>query len=476
MLKLPSYKYFLAVTDFLIFFSLFFISSLTTNYLKYNISNLNQLNLVSIIIFFVFSIIFVFIFQIQGLYKISVIYSKAVHLIAIFKALFIAVILLIIFSYLFKLQFVLVSRYFILSYFIYSIFILPIVRIYLLRGLIKNYYKNHRPKKDVLIYGAGDSGKLLGAKLLFEKEWGYNLIGFIDDFVPQQTVVIADKIILGNINNLKQMKARIKIDEIIISISRIDYNRLIEVFDLCNAINVPVKLSSDLFAVIHSKLSVERYSNIPVVEVSPRMGKAFKLYYKKIFDYLFASLLLIFLSPFFLIIALLIKLTSRGPVLFKQERIGLNGNPFMFYKFRSMITSQSGEEERKNEMLEFMKNGCDSDKIVNENRITKIGKFLRKTSIDELPQLFNVLKGEMSLVGPRPCLPYEYENYDEWQKKRLTVLPGLTGIWQVFGRSNVSFQNSIVLDIYYLTNMSPWLDLLLILKTIPVMLLARGGK
>ena len=143
-----------------------------------------------------------------------------------------------------------------------------------------------------------------------------------------------------------------------------------------------------------------------------------------------------------------------------------------------MTVIEGNDSKREKMMLEFMKKGKtqseDDTKIINESRVTAIGKFIRKTSIDELPQLINVIKGDMSLVGPRPCLPYEYENYDEWQKRRVSVLPGCTGLWQVSGRSNVSFVDSVVLDIYYINNMSPWLDLHLMLKTIPVMLLARG--
>jgi lipopolysaccharide/colanic/teichoic acid biosynthesis glycosyltransferase len=140
----------------------------------------------------------------------------------------------------------------------------------------------------------------------------------------------------------------------------------------------------------------------------------------------------------------------------------------------------TGEDvERKQKMIEFMKNDISSGtdtKIINDSRVTWIGKIIRKTSLDELPQLFNVLRGEMSLVGPRPCLPYEYDNYDEWQKRRLSAIPGCTGVWQVCGRSSVSFKDSIVLDLYYINNMSPWFDLQLIFKTIPAMLFLRGGK
>ena len=136
------------------------------------------------------------------------------------------------------------------------------------------------------------------------------------------------------------------------------------------------------------------------------------------------------------------------------------------------------DEERRKQMLDFMKdeNAGGGTKVINDDRITWIGKFIRKTSLDELPQLLNVLKGEMSLVGPRPCLPYEYENYDEWQKRRVEVIPGCTGVWQVWGRSSVSFHESVVLDLYYINNMSPWFDVQIMLQTVPAIITGKGAK
>jgi undecaprenyl-phosphate galactose phosphotransferase len=136
-----------------------------------------------------------------------------------------------------------------------------------------------------------------------------------------------------------------------------------------------------------------------------------------------------------------------------------------------------GEDKmRRDLMIKYIKSNTNDGKIVNQKRVTRVGSLLRKYSLDELPQFFNVFKGDMSLVGPRPCLPYEYEHYDEWQKRRLSVLPGCTGLWQVSGRSNVNFNDSIVIDLYYINNLSPWLDLQLIFKTVPVMVFAKGGK
>jgi lipopolysaccharide/colanic/teichoic acid biosynthesis glycosyltransferase len=196
-----------------------------------------------------------------------------------------------------------------------------------------------------------------------------------------------------------------------------------------------------------------------------------------------ALVTLIVLLPLFLVIALAIRLDSRGPVFFRQVRIGKNGVPFKLYKFRSMTVGADNDEERKRQMKEFIKTkraGPPSDaistKIVNEARVTAVGKWLRKLSLDEFPQLINVLRGEMSIVGPRPCLPYEWEQYEEWHKRRLSVLPGLTGMWQVAGRSVVSFEDMVILDLHYIQNASLVLDLRVMLKTIPVVLFGTGAK
>ena len=186
---------------------------------------------------------------------------------------------------------------------------------------------------------------------------------------------------------------------------------------------------------------------------------------KRIFDLFFTLLALTLLFPVLLIISLIIKLESKGSVFYIPLREGKNNALFPCFKFRTMHAHQCDNPVSGNRST-----------VINDPRITRFGRFLRKYSLDELPQLFNVLKGDMSLVGPRPCLPYEYETFDEWHKRRHSVLPGCTGVWQVSGRSSVSFKDSVVLDLYYINNMTPWLDLQLIFKTFPVMLFGRGAK
>lgn len=202
-----------------------------------------------------------------------------------------------------------------------------------------------------------------------------------------------------------------------------------------------------------------------------------KFLVKRIFDLLLTVPGLIILSPFLIILAIIIKLDSPGPVIYKQKRIGLNGRPFMCYKFRSMNYNADESLHRKH-IIDFAEGRLDETqgvKLKDDPRITRVGRFIRRNSIDELAQLFNVLKGEMSLVGPRPVIPYEADLYDLWQSERFSVLPGITGLWQVAGRSYVSFDEMLRMDIRYIRNQSLWFDILILLKTFPAILSKRGA-
>ena len=196
------------------------------------------------------------------------------------------------------------------------------------------------------------------------------------------------------------------------------------------------------------------------------------LFFKKTIDYLLGIFIFLFFIPLYLIIGILIKLESRGPVLFKQYRLTNNLKQFEMYKFRTMYI---GADKHLEKLRENNITNGPIFKMKNDPRITKIGKFLRKSSIDEMPQIINVLKGEMSLVGPRPPLPEEVEKYKEWQKRRLDVKQGVTGLWQISGRSDLSFEDMVKLDIYYIDNWSIKLDIKIILKTIPVIIFGRGA-
>jgi len=210
-------------------------------------------------------------------------------------------------------------------------------------------------------------------------------------------------------------------------------------------------------------------------ELSVR-AKAFPL--KRVLDLMLASLILIVFFPLLLLIMLAIKIGSPGPVFYKQMRLGKKGKPFRFYKFRSMDVDRDDGQHRSyvkslikvGWAYEVDENGKPLFKIRDDGRVTRVGRLIRKYNVDEFPQLLNVLRGEMSLVGPRPPLPQEYEDYSDWHRKRLDRIPGITGLWQVSGKNRVPFEEMVRLDIQYLENWSLWLDIKIILRTIPVML------
>ena len=193
---------------------------------------------------------------------------------------------------------------------------------------------------------------------------------------------------------------------------------------------------------------------------------------KRIFDILVASIALMLLSPLLIVTALLIKLTSPGKIIYYQERNGHKGKPFKMYKFRSMVSN--AEELLGQLMSQNEVQGC-MFKIKDDPRVTKIGRFIRKTSIDELPQLINVIKGDMSIVGPRPPIPHEVENYEPWQKLRLSVKPGLTGLWQISGRSSIGFEEMVRLDLRYIRERSLLYDLKILIKTVPIVFNGMGA-
>lgn len=473
------YKYFFGAADFIILLFSFLISI----YVLRNDTSIGFFDFFSGIpeilwLLTLASTIILLVFQYNGLYRLDIILNRTNHFVHLIKAIYYSSLNIILLSFVIDSRLLLDSRLLILFFFFVSMGLFFVIRMELLRmvfvGLSQTSFK-----RDVIIVGNGKSGKLLATKLIYENPIGLNILGFVDESRHIGDFVVAGKKVLGNYDNLPELIRKNKVDELIIAIENESYERFFEVLDFCKELKVPLRITSALLEVINQRLRVEKYSDIPVINVAPQYNDRFTIGLKRSFDMIISSFGVVLLSPFMILIALMIKLSSPGPVFFKQTRIGKDGKPFQFYKFRSMKQIKGEDEERKKMMISFMKNGVngtEDTKIINESRVTWIGRIIRKTSLDELPQLFNVIKGEMSLVGPRPCLPYEYENYDEWQKRRVCVIPGCTGVWQVWGRSVVNFQESVVLDMYYVNNMSPWLDLQLIFQTLPVMLFSRGAK
>jgi exopolysaccharide biosynthesis polyprenyl glycosylphosphotransferase len=276
-----------------------------------------------------------------------------------------------------------------------------------------------------------------------------------------------------DLSQLPELLHRHVIDEVIFAVSKEELERLEETFLRCEEEGVKTRVLLSFFPHVISRVCLERLQDMPLLTFSTTPENEDLLLLKRMVDFAMALALLLVLSPVFLVLALLIKLTSKGPVLYRQTRCGLGGRRFTLYKFRSM---QPDADLRREELEALNQVDGPVFKIKDDPRCTPVGRFMRKFSLDELPQLVNVLKGEMSLVGPRPPLPEEVEKYEPWQRRRLRMPPGLTCLWALEGRSQLSFRRWMELDLEYIANWSFALDWKILLKTIPVVLLGRGAS
>ena len=326
--------------------------------------------------------------------------------------------------------------------------------------------------RRLLLVGAGEISRTIMRTLLAEPGLGYQVLGFLDDNPQKGQRDLGPFRGLGPIENLPQILVENQVDEVIVTLPWQYHRRIMRVLNQCNKHNVRARVVPDVLQLSLDKVDIEVLNGIPLISVKPSGFTRSQFIIKRSMDLILGGLIMIIALPIMGILALAVKLDSPGPVLFIQERIGRNGKPFKAYKFRSMIHNA----EQLKSQLEAL-NGADGPifKIKDDPRRTRVGRFLRRTSLDELPQLFNVMKGEMSLVGPRPPLPEEVEQYEPWHRKRLQALPGMTGLWQVSGRSNLSFDEMVMLDIYYVENWSPWLDISILLRTIPKVIIGEGA-
>jgi exopolysaccharide biosynthesis polyprenyl glycosylphosphotransferase len=274
------------------------------------------------------------------------------------------------------------------------------------------------------------------------------------------------------LEDLRSMLAEHVIDEIHFAVESGQLPSLEEVFLWCDEEGVCSRIAVDFFPHVNSDVALERLGGTPLLTFSAAPDDEVLLLAKRVIDIALASTLLVALSPLLLLVALLIRITSPGPVIFRQTRCGLNGRTFTFYKFRSMVADA---ERRAHEVAHLTQREV-ATKIPNDPRLTPVGKWLRKFSIDELPQLLNVLRGDMSLVGPRPAIPSEVAQYKRWQRRRLRMRPGLTCLWAVEGRDRIDFESWMRLDLEYIDTWSLGLDARIMLRTIPQVLSGRGAS
>ena len=340
-----------------------------------------------------------------------------------------------------------------------------------LRAVARASLRRTRRPRKVLVVGTGEAAEEVGAALARHREWGVQLAGYVD---AGDEGASALRPVLGALTDLGAILQREVIDEVVFAGPRGHLEALEPAFLTCEELGVGARLVLNFFPHKLARMSFEDLDGLPALRFDTVPTHLGALAVKRAFDVLGSALLVATLSPLFALVALAVKLTSPGPALFRQKRVGLNGREFWFLKFRSM---HEGAEERLYEIA--TRNEMDGPvfKMKDDPRLTRIGALLRKTSVDELPQLWNVLKGEMSLVGPRPPIPGEVLQYKRWQRRRLSMKPGLTCLWQVSGRSEISrFDDWMQLDLRYIDTWSLWLDVKLVLLTIPAVLLGRGAR
>ena len=360
--------------------------------------------------------------------------------------------------------------------FIFSLFwVMVLLRVLVLRSFFRVWLKTESLAHPVIVIGAGSAGESFAALVMSNPSMGLHITGFLDDDPEKQGAHIMGYQVLGTVADLEQIVRREHVREIFITINAIEHGKLMEIVEACKKTNLPISLTSPHFRIVKKKrIASGEFTEIDAISLRQHISKT-GLLLKQFMDFAVTSVLVLFLSPVLIFLALAVKLTSRGPILYKANAIGKNGRPFKMYKFRSMYVNNDQAAHKKLVSSLIHSGVTPGHKLTNDRRITPIGHYLRKFSLDELPQLFNVLKGEMSLIGPRPCLTYEYNEYKPWHKKRCSIRPGISGLWQVTGRSEVSFNDMIILDLYYIENFSIWLDFKIFLKTIPTVLLGRGA-
>ncbi|HBX69543.1 MAG TPA: sugar transferase [Chloroflexi bacterium] len=353
-------------------------------------------------------------------------------------------------------------------------FFFPALSRFTLRRVVYHLRKHGYFLTPAVIIGGNEEGRWLAEQLLSWRTSGLLLVGFVDEKVNPGTHLFGNLFSLGTVDDLDEVITKYNIGELILATSAISSrNKQMEIFKKYGVSgDVNVRMSSGLYEIITTGITVSELANAPFITINKARLTGWDEVLKMFLDYAITIPGLIIISPFLLLIALAIKLDSPGPAIHRRQVMGMNGKKFFAYKFRTMYVN--GNEileaypELKAELVE-------NQKLKNDPRVTRIGNFLRKASMDELPQLFNVIRREMSLVGPRMISPPEVEKYQQWNINLLTVRPGITGPWQVSGRSDISYKERVQIDMYYVRNWSIWLDIQILIQTIPAVLKSRGA-
>ncbi len=331
-----------------------------------------------------------------------------------------------------------------------------------------------RPGGDnrVLVVGAGELGLRVAEVIIEHSRWGFELVGFLDDDKLKQGEEFAGVKVLEKIYAVREVVEEHNIGEVWIALPVYAYDRINLVMYELEKLPVRIKVVPDYFSLAIVRAKADVLGGIPIIGLREPVIEGLPRLTKRIFDIIVGAVLLLLLSPFMLLIALAIRLDSPGSVIFRQRRVGENGRLFDMLKYRTM---EQDAEAHQDEVLSETKDGEVIHKIKDDPRVTSVGRLLRRTSFDELPQLINVIKGDMSLVGPRPEMPWLVDRYQSWQRKRFAVPQGITGWWQINGRSDKPMHLNTDDDLYYVYNYSLWLDIAILLRTPIAVIRGKGA-
>ena len=330
-------------------------------------------------------------------------------------------------------------------------------------------HRNVAYLQNTLIVGAGDVGQLIAKKLLNHPEYGINLVGFVDGRPKERRSDLGHLALLGDTTRLPAIIRLFDVERVIVAFSNESHEETLDVIRDLKELDVQVDIVPRLFELVGPGVGIHTVEGLPLLGLPPlRLSRSSRLL-KRIMDITVTATALLVFAPLFVFIALLIKLDSPGPVFFRQVRMGAGDKAFRIFKFRSMVMDADARKDEVAHLNKHLRAGGDPRmfKIPNDPRVTRVGGALRRLSLDELPQLFNVLAGQMSLVGPRPLILDEDRHVADWARRRLDLRPGVTGLWQVLGRSEIPFGEMTRLDYLYVTGWSIWGDLRLLVRTVP---------
>lgn len=388
-----------------------------------------------------------------------------------FKALMIALFVTLLFSFVLKIDYL--SRELISSYFVVLFLVLIVNRWFLVWWYFNKKVEKEANYLKVLIIGTGERAHRLTKELKSNLEWGVSIVGYLDTDEAMVGKHVGEVEVLGTVDKISAILRTHIVEEVILALPRSMMNDVAMIATACEEEGVQFLVMGDLYDLNASRISLTSLGSIPVLRFEPVAHDTGKLVTKRLFDIVLTVLAMPIIAPVMAFIAIAIKLDDGGPVFFIQERVGFHKRRFPMVKFRTMCI----DAEQKLKELEHL-NEADGPifKMKRDPRVTRVGAFLRKTSLDEIPQLLNVLRGHMSLIGPRPMSMRDVDLFDRGiQRKRFSVKPGLTCIWQISGRSDLPFEKWLELDLEYIDNWSLWLDIKILVLTVPAVLKGSGA-